>query len=193
MAEVGLVLMDTALHAIAVDRGAASILNFPSEAGGTLEVGPYFPAELMEAIRHLISSDLPYLTHPISVGKCEYFCHVYRVEPQDPALTRAIVAVHFGKSRPVSNAVNEAGIAYRLTARELDALRGVSMGLGNKELAELMKISPNTVKAFLRLIMIKMNVSTRTGLVAKILQKRTDLDEQLRGTDVHQASRRLTA
>jgi DNA-binding CsgD family transcriptional regulator len=32
-----------------------------------------------------------------------------------------------------------------------------------------MAISPNTVKAFLRLIMIKMGVTTRAGIVAKIL------------------------
>jgi len=32
-----------------------------------------------------------------------------------------------------------------------------------------MSISPNTVKAFLRLIMVKMGVTSRSGVVGKIL------------------------
>jgi len=37
-------------------------------------------------------------------------------------------------------------------------------------------ISPNTVKTFLRLIMIKMGVRTRAGMVARILQVETPLE-----------------
>jgi DNA-binding CsgD family transcriptional regulator len=33
-----------------------------------------------------------------------------------------------------------------------------------------MNISPNTVKAFLRLIMIKMGVSRRVGILSKVLE-----------------------
>jgi DNA-binding NarL/FixJ family response regulator len=36
-----------------------------------------------------------------------------------------------------------------------------------------MKISPNTVKVFLRMIMIKMGVTTRAGILARILHDRT--------------------
>jgi len=32
-----------------------------------------------------------------------------------------------------------------------------------------MAVSPNTVKAFLRMVMVKMGVSTRAGIVAKVL------------------------
>ena len=32
-----------------------------------------------------------------------------------------------------------------------------------------MHISPNTVKAFLRLVMVKMDVSTRSGIIGKIV------------------------
>jgi Bacterial regulatory proteins, luxR family len=43
-------------------------------------------------------------------------------------------------------------------------------GLSSKEIADRMKISPNTVKATLRVVMIKMGVSTRSGIVGKIIQ-----------------------
>jgi DNA-binding CsgD family transcriptional regulator len=32
-----------------------------------------------------------------------------------------------------------------------------------------MKISPNTVKAFLRIVMVKMGVSTRSGILGKVI------------------------
>jgi len=41
-------------------------------------------------------------------------------------------------------------------------------GLTSKEIANRMGISPNTVKAFLRLVMVKMKVSTRSGIAGKI-------------------------
>ncbi len=43
-------------------------------------------------------------------------------------------------------------------------------GLTSKEIAERMQISPNTVKAFIKLVMIKMGVSTRLGVIGKIIK-----------------------
>ena len=40
-------------------------------------------------------------------------------------------------------------------------------GFTNKEVGQRMNISPNTVKAFLKLIMMKMGVSTRSGIIGK--------------------------
>ena len=42
-------------------------------------------------------------------------------------------------------------------------------GLSSKEIANRMNVSPNTVKAFLRLIMIKTGVSSRSAVVGKIM------------------------
>ena len=42
-------------------------------------------------------------------------------------------------------------------------------GLSSKEIANRMDVSPNTVKTFLRLIMIKMGVSSRAAIVAKVI------------------------
>ena len=39
----------------------------------------------------------------------------------------------------------------------------------SKEIADRMTVSPNTVKAFLRLVMIKMGVSSRSAIMAKII------------------------
>lgn len=59
---------------------------------------------------------------------------------------------------------------FRLTAREREVLRQLlDAGPKTKDIALQLGISPNTVKAFLRLIMVKMGVSTRSGVVGKVL------------------------
>jgi DNA-binding CsgD family transcriptional regulator len=45
------------------------------------------------------------------------------------------------------------------------------MGLTSKGLARKMSISPNTVNAFLRLIMVKMGVTSRAGVMGKLLDE----------------------
>ena len=58
---------------------------------------------------------------------------------------------------------------FRLTPREKQAVTLLLQGLGNKEMAEHLGISANTVKAFLRLVMIKMGASSRSGVASKVL------------------------
>ena len=44
-------------------------------------------------------------------------------------------------------------------------------GMTTKEMARALSLSPNTIKSFLRLIMAKMGVSTRSGIVGKVLDR----------------------
>lgn len=58
---------------------------------------------------------------------------------------------------------------FRLTPREKETLQYLTEGLTGKEIAHQMQISPHTVKAFLRLVMSKMQVSRRIEIFGKIL------------------------
>jgi len=58
---------------------------------------------------------------------------------------------------------------FNLTQREREALEYLLQGLTSKAIANRMNISPNTVKAFLRMIMIKTGVSSRSAMVGKII------------------------
>jgi len=66
-------------------------------------------------------------------------------------------------------AMSEVSSQFGLTRREQETIQLLLQGLTSKEIAERMGISPNTVKAFLRLVMVKMGVSTRSGIVGKIV------------------------
>src|SRR5712691_5612485 len=58
---------------------------------------------------------------------------------------------------------------FSLTPREQETTELLILGLSSKEIASRMSISPNTVKAFLRLVMFKMGVTSRSGVLGKIL------------------------
>lgn len=65
--------------------------------------------------------------------------------------------------------INQISERFGLTAREKETVEYLLQGLTSKEIAQHMKISPNTVKAFLRLVMVKMDVSTRSGIIGRIV------------------------
>jgi DNA-binding CsgD family transcriptional regulator len=160
--EAGLVLMDLSLNSIAFDTGAAAILKHPNQT-----IASCLPPELMDVLGRSETSELaPIKTH-VQIGKTDYFCTAYRLESHNGILAQPVIALHLEKASAI-DVVYEVIAKYQLTAREMEALRGILMGLANKELAVRMNISPNTVKAFLRLIMIKMGVTTRSEMFAKI-------------------------
>jgi DNA-binding NarL/FixJ family response regulator len=62
----------------------------------------------------------------------------------------------------------EVAAQYGLTKREQQAFSGICSGLSNKELAARMNISLSTVKAFIHIIMLKMGVTKRAEIAARI-------------------------
>ncbi len=171
MAEVGLILLDLSLELVALDQGAAAILNYPTRPGVKRDLAASIPTEILDVLRSRKPTELSSVKAYFRRGISEYTCRAYLVESSDPLIAESLVALHLEKVSSATDAVHEIGAKYHLTEREQEALRGISMGLTSKEVAERMNISPNTVKAFLRLIMIKMGVSTRGGIVANILNR----------------------
>lgn len=81
------------------------------------------------------------------------------------------VSLGFAVSGPVANAVRSvhplpAEVAEPLTARELDVLRLLALGLANKQIAARLKISEHTVKFHVAAILGKLGASGRTEAVA---------------------------
>ncbi len=102
-------------------------------------------------------------------GRRRYRCRAFVVDsdakgPSDPSVAVLLERAPFGLSpwSPVVQRLN-------LTRRERHVLECLLQGLSNKEIANRMTVSPNMVKAFLRLIMMKMGVSSRSEIMAKIM------------------------
>lgn len=64
-------------------------------------------------------------------------------------------------TRPQREAVVEAGVGEELTGREIEILQLVAEGLTNKEIAQRLCISENTVKIHLRNILEKLHLQNR--------------------------------
>jgi DNA-binding CsgD family transcriptional regulator len=59
---------------------------------------------------------------------------------------------------------------YHLTGREQTVLLQLSKGLTNKEIANSLSIVEQTVKGHIKRLMTKMQVTTRTGLLSRLLE-----------------------
>ena len=105
-------------------------------------------------------------------GKRRYTYRVFRLASTPSSQMQPLSAVLL--ERGGHGAIREGQLAERfnLTRRECQAAQFVLQGLTNKEIAERMNVAPNTVKTFLKLVMIKLDVSTRTGIVGKIFEDR---------------------
>lgn len=173
--DVGLILLDLSLQPIAFDQGALAILKCPDQrdhnrSSHDSKAVNWIPKEIVKLIRGGGLSYGSSIKLRAPMGGVEYLWRIYLLETQVLPL-QPIVALHLEKCSS-ANAIDEVAAKYDLTEREQQLLSAISTrGLTNKELAQQMNISPLTVKAFLRLIMLKMGTTTRAGVVAKILHR----------------------
>jgi DNA-binding CsgD family transcriptional regulator len=109
------------------------------------------------------------------LGNEGYVCRAYPLAQANGDSSQPLLALHLQRDFSTSETVYQIAAEYDLTDREKEALLGIAMGLTSKEVAERMNISPNTVRAFVRLIMIKMGVTRRAAIISKLLPHGNDL------------------
>jgi predicted ATPase/DNA-binding CsgD family transcriptional regulator len=78
--------------------------------------------------------------------------------------------VFSGQKLPVNLPLTPEAIKVALTKRELDVLRLLAEGLSNAQIAERLTLSVITIKAYLRTLYKKLNVSSRTAAVRKAIE-----------------------
>ena len=172
-ADTGLILLDHSFKIVALDRGAAAIIREQAQPLGSPQAAMTLPREILNTVRDCKISAIQSLRMYTRFGKNDYVCRACILEWQNWLSTKPLTAIHLAKVCSSNDAISDVSLKFQLTTREQEVLRGISLGLSSKVMADRMKISPNTVKAFLRLIMIKMGVASRAGIVANILSQTT--------------------
>ena len=105
------------------------------------------------------SSGSPALVSRFHSGKRLYQCRALPLNPTAGGSSQSSLAVFLERSSSGSIPLAQVAEKFKLTAREQEVLQCLSEGgLTTKEIAARIGISPNTVKAFLYLIMLKMGV-----------------------------------
>jgi len=163
----GLLLLDHSMNPIFVDPAATQVLVYPQKPEAQKNLRSY----LTGRIRSTLFSQQP--TGPALVsrfqsGRRTYWCRSFEVSSMANGHSQICRAVLFGRASAAKSAsFAQLSERFRLTTREQEVAQFLLQGLTSKEIGMRMQISPNTVKAFLRLIMMKMGVSTRSGIVGK--------------------------
>ena len=174
LADEGLIVTDMSLETIAMDDGAVWILRTSADEGGhSIEQGVVIPKEVRDALGSGNPADLPATKLRFRIGAYGYNCRAFVMRPGNGATHEPMLALHLQRDSSVTDAVRLLAAQFNLTDREEEALKAIAVGLTSKEAAERMNISPNTVKSFMRLIMIKMGVASRAGIVGKLLEYST--------------------
>jgi len=164
--EEGVILVNLSLKAIAFDAGAAALLKQHGQQRGKHESGFQIPEEILSLFRNRKNGNGSSERTSLRIGAHQYICRTYMMESQN----QPMFLLHLQKDMAAADAVYRIAEEYDLTDREQQALLGLAQGLTSKEVAAEMGISPNTVKAYVRLIMIKMGVTRRAAIVGKLLE-----------------------
>lgn len=164
----GFLLLDAELNLIASNDPALQILCFPSEASRIKQPKVLLADRVRTTLLDRQHRDRKVFVREVQSGKRRYLCKAFQVSCNNGATPQPAFAVLL--ERVVSGSMTSSEMAERfgLTQRECETVEYLCQGLTSKEIAARMKISPNTVKAFLRLVMVKMKVSTRSGIAGKI-------------------------
>jgi DNA-binding CsgD family transcriptional regulator len=169
----GFLLLDAELNLIASNDPALQILCFPSEASRIKQPKVLLSDRVRTSLLDQQHRDRKVFVKEVQSGRRSYTCKAFQVNYNNGHSTpQPAFAVLLERGAAGSMTAAELSERFALTQRECETVDYLLQGLTSKEIAARMKISPNTVKAFLRLVMVKMKVSTRSGIAGKITGSR---------------------
>lgn len=167
-AEPGFVLLDhKSLAPVASNQEAIKILSYPTVPKRIKRLDQFIADRIRVALVNRSSNGLDFAKE-FKSGRRRYFCRTFRLDTISESM-QVLAALLLERSCSGTTAVSQIGEEFDLTERERETVQLLVQGLTSKEIAMRMNISPNTVKAFLRLVMVKMGVSTRSGILGKVI------------------------
>ena len=168
--EQGFLILDRSFKPIAFNWDAVLILTYPERPARNQKPDLRVPEEILQDIRTISAAGTSRIVTRFKAGKRTYICQASVLHSYEENLSDPAVALLLQRRSSAPEAIQAVAAHFNLTGREREALEGIALGLSSKELAKRMGISPNTVKAYLHLITVKMGVTTRAGIVAKVLE-----------------------
>jgi DNA-binding CsgD family transcriptional regulator len=165
----GFVLVDSLFNPTFVNTEAVAILTYPNGQRNERAVEKYLCGKIKSLFsKESVGSEFPWVKR-IQSGRRSYHCRMFPVAPlaRDSGQSRMAILLERNLRRPN---LQQMADGFSLSRREREVVQFLVQGLTTKEIAGRMGISANTVKAFVRLVMVKIKVTTRSGIVGKFLQ-----------------------
>ena len=165
----GFLLLDGGWNLIAANDLALQILCFPSRADRIKQTKVFLADRVRTTLLDNNHQGGTAFVKEFTSGKRRYICKSLEVACNGNDSPQPAFAVLLERDTANSHsALAEISAQFGLTQREGETVEFLLQGLTNKDIATRMNISANTVKAFIRLIMVKMKVSTRSGIAGKV-------------------------
>ncbi len=166
---VGILLLNSHFQPVHYNAEAVNILGYPKKARNAPSLDPVFsPSQLTSLSKPLVPTVLAFTS-----GRRRYVCRAFHLDGRSNVEGRVqprLVLV-LERELPQAGDIAQMTEQFSLTNRESETVQLLLKGLTSKEIAMEMCISPNTVKAFLKLAMAKVGASNRTALVARLFNR----------------------
>ncbi len=169
MVGTGFLLFDSTLCPTFVNDEAIRILAYPDHQEDTPCIEEFLKRMVQSLDLKPQGSLDKYSIKRFMSGRRHYTCRLLPVSPCGRNPQQPMMALLIERDQ-VSADLLAIAEKFNLTQREYEAVQHLALGLTSKEIAARMGISPNTVKAFLRLAMIKTGVTNRSGIIGKFVK-----------------------
>jgi DNA-binding CsgD family transcriptional regulator len=169
--ELGLVLVDASLNLIASNAEAIRIFAFPERVEEIQKPDLWLTGKIRARLVERQARSQTIFVKEFASARRTYTCRSCVLSIRANGFSAHLPSVVLTLERRSNGALTTATLSERfgLTHREKETVKLLLQGLTSKEIAGRMGISANTVKAFVRLVMIKMGVSTRSGIAGKFV------------------------
>ena len=167
---VGVLLLNAQLRPVYHNAEATRILGYPDKVRHAPSLNDVLA--IAPKIAELADPGLPQEIK-FKSGRRQYVCRSFVLDAKrgaDRRLQPRFVVMIERETSPLVD-LERWGDEFQLTNRERQAVGLLVKGLTSKQIAARMSISPNTVKSFLKLVMIKVGATNRTGIVAKLFER----------------------
>lgn len=165
----GFLLMDSSLRPAWYNAEAIRILSYPDKLAKQTYPNVLLTARIQSSLVSLQAPDESPLVTEFRSGRRRYTCRPFLVDSYAENPSRQYIAVLLERRPSGSAPWPQISRLFNLTEREREALEYLLQGLSNKAVATRMNISPNTVKAYVRTIMIKTGATSRYAMLRKII------------------------
>jgi DNA-binding CsgD family transcriptional regulator len=167
----GFLLLDKSLGPVASNHEAIRILTYPNLPERIQRIDVFLGDKIRAGLVSRQSPTALEFVREFQSGRRRYVCRSFMVDTNGKGMP-LVAALLLERCSSSTMALAQIGQDFELTRREKETVELLIQGLTSKEIATRMQISPNTVKAFLRIVMVKMGVSTRSGILGKVIGPR---------------------
>jgi DNA-binding CsgD family transcriptional regulator len=174
--QAGILLLNSQFRPVHYNPEAVTILGYPRKARETREAPSLDPVLSEMQLMNLNKPATPMVPTVFEFisGRRRYLCRAFHLDANgsldgrvQPRIVLIMERDTRRDSRPATDTTRWTE-EFALTNRECETVKLLLQGLTSKEIAVKMSISPNTVKAFLKLAMAKVGASNRTALIARL-------------------------